>query len=163
MKMQYKELINDTISKTTYYTKSETEKNDIEKSKIFNTLILNGKLNEATTYITSQTKNVILNPTDIDEKTNKPVLEVLQSKNPEIKINNINEEQFKLEEYDEIPTPLKLQITESNVTEITSSLHGAGGPTGFDAITLKNFPLCHVKASKHVREEMANWAEYLAN
>ena len=78
--MQYKELINDTISKTTYYTKSETEKNDIEKSKIFNTLILNGKLNEATTYMTSQTKNVILNPTDIDEKTNKPVLEFLQSK-----------------------------------------------------------------------------------
>ena len=139
------------------------KKNEEQLLKTFNTLVLSGKLHEATNFILNETPQVILQPNDIDDKTHLPVIDVLKSKHPELKINDITNPDFQLEPYPEVPTPLPIQITDSDVLEITSVLHGTGGPTSLDSTMLKNFLLSYGKLSKSLREEMAKWTELLAN
>ncbi|KAL7461856.1 hypothetical protein ACHAXS_002258, partial [Conticribra weissflogii] len=119
---------------------------------------------EALRFLTNKhEENAILQPSDIDLKTSKSVLEVLKSKHPPIRIQDITQEQYNLDKYEYVPQPLALQITEENVKEMASNLHGSGGPTSLDSSLLSDLLLRYGTSSTSFRQEMATWTEWLSN
>ncbi|KAL7463292.1 hypothetical protein ACHAXS_003674 [Conticribra weissflogii] len=135
-----------------------------EKLQIFNQLVYHGKLHEALRFLTNKhTENTILQPDDVDTKTGKSVLEVLKSKHPSLRIQDITQDKYKLDKYDFVPQPLDLHITENDVKLMAPQLHGSGGPTSLDSSLLTDLLLRYGISSTALRTEMANWSEWLAN
>ncbi len=158
-------LATDTITEAYQFHTSKSPTLDIEeKLLIFNQLVCHGKLSEALRFLTNKhEENAILQPSDIDLKTGKSVLEVLKSKHPPIRIQDITQEQYNLDKYEYVPQPLALQITEENVKEMASNLHGSGGPTSLDSSILSDLLLRYGTSSTSFRQEMATWTEWLSN
>ncbi|KAL7463415.1 hypothetical protein ACHAXS_003796, partial [Conticribra weissflogii] len=159
------ELATDTITEAFQYHTSKPPPLDIdEKLQIFNQLVYHGKLREALRFLTNKhDDNTILQPSDTDLKTGKSVLEVLKSKHPPLRIQDITQKHFKLDEYDFVPQPLSLQFTENDVKNMASNLHGSGGPTSIDSSLLSDLLLRYGTSSTLFRSEMAQWTEWLAN
>ncbi len=159
------ELATDTITEAHQYHTSKPPTLDIEeKLIIFNQLVYHGKLREALCFLTNKhDENTILQPSDTDLKTGKSVLEVLKSKHPPLRIQDITQKQFKLDEYEFVPQPLSLQFTENDVKTMASNLHGSGGPTTLDSYLLSDLLLRYGTSSTLLRDEMAHWTEWLAN
>ncbi len=158
-------LATDTITEAFQYHTSKSPNLDIDdKLHIFNQLVYHGKLREALRFLTNEhDENTILQPNDIDPKTGKSVLEVLKSKHPPLRIQDITQNQFKLDEYEYIPQPLAIQINEEDVKTMASNLHGSGGPTSLDSSLLSDLLLRYGTSSTLFRYEMAQWTEWLAN
>ena len=53
-----------------------------QRTKTFHAKVLRGNLRGAVRYITEREQGGVLFPTDIDEKTGKPVLDSLKEKHP---------------------------------------------------------------------------------
>ncbi len=159
------ELATDTITEAFQYHTSKPPPLDIdEKLQIFNQLVYHGKLREALRFLTNKhEENTLLQPNDTDLKTSKSVLEVLKSKHPPLRIQDITQKHFKLDEYDFVPQPLSLQFTENDVKNMASNLHGSGGPTSLDSSLLSDLLLRYGTSSTLFRDEMAQWTEWLAN
>ena len=82
------------------------------------------------------------------KKGEKPVIQVLREKHPNIHIPNINDpECASFEDYDEVPDPLPTQITADMVEQTASKLRGAGGPSSVDATSLSYWLLRFGNAS----------------
>ena len=85
-------LVADTIDEALSNIKSKTippEESEV-RARVFNSLLLSGRVREAVRYSTNRDQTGILDPEDIDEKTGKPVIQVLKEKHPDIHTPNIN-------------------------------------------------------------------------
>ncbi len=159
------ELATDTITEAYQYHESKSPNLEMdEKLQIFNQLVYHGKLQETLRFLTNKhTENTILQPDDVDPKTGKSVLEVLKSKHPSLRIQDITQDKYKLDKYNFVPQPLDLHITENDVKLMAPQLHGSGGPTSLDSSLLTDLLLRYGISSTALRTEMANWSEWLAN
>ncbi len=142
-------LATDTIMEAFQYHDSKSPTLTIdEKLEIFNHLVYHGKLREALQFLTNNhDENTILQPNQIDSKTNKSVLDVLKSKHPPLRIPDITQTKYKLDEFEYVPQPLPLNITEDDVKLIAPQLHGSGGPTSLDSSLLSDLLLRFGKSS----------------
>ena len=64
-------------------------------------------------------------------------------------------ENASFEEYAEFLETVPVDCDAETVEEVASKLRGGAGPSGVDAIQLKNWLLWHGRASQVLREEMA--------
>ena len=128
-------------------------------AKTFTSMVLKGKIRQAVRFATLRGEGGVLKATDIDPKSGKPVLEVLDSKHPKAVIPPVEE----LEEYDEVPAMMELDITSDTVTQVAAKLSGAGGPGGVDSIALQNWLLKFGVHSHKLREAVADLARWMAN
>ena len=74
-----------------------------------------------------------------------------------------DEENAAFEEYEELLETAPVDCDADMVEEVASKLRGGAGPSGVDTIALKNWFLRHSRASRVLREEMAEWTEWLCN
>jgi hypothetical protein len=131
---------------------------DDTADKVFNTLILQGKIREATRFITQRgEKTAILKPDDDDGKGNK-VIDVLKSKHPAQA--EANPEAFL--ECDKLPSLLDVDITASHVEKIAKVLSGSAGISGLDSQQWHSMLLKFGKISEHLRESIAALTRRLA-
>ena len=114
--------------------------------------------------VTNRGSGGILRPDDVCTKTGKPVIEVLQGKHPDARTPDLGDpKNTAFEAYPSLPEVIPLDVTEDDAKNLASRLHGGSGVGGVDAIDFQNWLLHHGKASEMFREEMAAWAEWLAN
>ena len=128
-------------------------------AKTFTSMVLKGKIRAAVRFATLRGEGGVLKATDVDSKTGKPVLEVLQSKHPPAVIPPVEE----LEDYEVVPDMLELDITADTVTEVAAKLSGAGGPGGVDAIALQQWLLKYGVQNHSLREAVAEFTRWMAN
>ena len=131
---QFTMLVQDTV-RTSRALISTMRRGMSEESvaKTFTSMVLKGKIRAAVRFATLRGEGGVLKATDIDEKTGKSVLEVLQSKHPAAVEPPVEE----LEDYDVYTDMLEPDITSDTVLEVAAKLSGAGGPGGVDAIELQ--------------------------
>jgi hypothetical protein len=84
----------------------------------------------AVRWITKREKGEVLLPNDTDEKSGKLVIDVLKDKHLDAKIPDWSE----LEDYDETPNFVDLDITKEVVKRVTRRLSGSAGLGGSDAL-----------------------------
>jgi hypothetical protein len=95
----------------------------------------------------------------MDEKTNTSVLEVLQSKHPDARMPAVED----LEDHDKLPDFVELDITGDTISKVAWNLSGGGGPGRVDAAGLQQWLLRFGKHSKKLREELADFCQWMAN
>ena len=99
-----------------------------ERARIFSRLMLKGNTRAAVRFITDRTAGGVMKPNDIDNKTGKPVFEVLKSKHP----NAGDLKRAALVE-GEYPEQEQIIVTSGHVEKACRSLRGSAGPSGTDA------------------------------
>jgi hypothetical protein len=65
--------------------------------------------------------------------------------------------------YTECLDSIPVDVTQETVLEVTAKLSGGAGPGSVDALALKKWFTQHGRASQEFCEEVAAWAEWLAN
>eukprot|EP00957_Ditylum_brightwellii_P056427 4277166-Ditylum_brightwellii.AAC.1 len=88
---------------------------------VYTWMLLQGKLRQAVHWLTGRDKGELLQPTDINSKTGKPVNEVLLSKHPA----QSQPPEAALEEYDTLPALININVTEDAVQSVASKMQGA--------------------------------------
>ena len=97
-------------------------------------------------------------------KTGRPVIDVLRDKHPDLMIPRIDEEDWAFfEEYEECLDSVPVDCTEEIVEGMASKMRGGAVLSGVDAIAMGNWLLRHGKSSQQLREELAEWTEWLCN
>ncbi len=136
-----------------------------ERARRFDAMLKSGRTKEAMQLLTSTESKGVLDPEDIDPKTNRKVIEVLRDKHPELRTPDLNTTEGRLafEQYDFLPDAVPLRVSAETIATSATKLKGSGGPSGTDAVTLKNWLLGHGKVSFRLRCELAHWTEWLAN
>ena len=56
-----------------------------------------------------------------------------------------------------------MDVSQSIVEKVASKLHGGTGPRSVDALAFKKWLTIYRRASQVLREEIAEWAAWLAN
>jgi len=112
---------------------------DEQAIKIFSRLMLEGKIREATRFITEREESGgIMSPgDDAGKPKDRTVMEVLLSKQPEQA--NPDEEAFI--ECEELPEFLYVEVTSSHVQRVAKKLTGGAGPSGLASGTLQDMLL----------------------
>ena len=99
-------------------------------------------------------------PDDQCTKTGRPVAEVLQEKQPDMRVPPMENPMCAAFEEDKEATKMvTLDFTEDDVTWVTSKLSGAAGALGADVIELRNCLLIFGCASKEFRVVVASLAD----
>jgi hypothetical protein len=62
-----------------------------------------------------------------------------------------------------LPDPPPVNITSATIEKVATRRSGATGPSGVDAVDIQNWFLRYGKESSALREELAEWASWLAN
>ena len=74
-----------------------------------------------------------------------------------------DEENAVFKEYEELLETVPIDCDAEMVEKVASKLRGGAGPSSVDAIAMKNWLLRHGRALQVLREEMAEWMEWLCN
>ena len=167
---RYAELVGDCVTegkRKGFGKHSERRDTEEELSNIarrFNTMFLGGKIRGAVRFATDRSPGGPLDPDGIDSKTGQPVIDVLRSKHPAIRVPDLENPEVKcFQEYDHTPVSVPHAFDEETIAGITKKLHGTAGPGGIDADLFKSLLLRHGAASAILRGEMALWAEWMSN
>jgi hypothetical protein len=121
-----------------------------------NAKILSGRI------VTNRDGGGVLVPSDLCTKTGRPVINVLCSKHPPLREpSDIGAATF--DQYAELPDPPSIDVTLETIEKVATRLSGAAGPSGVNAVDLQNWLLHYGKESSALREELAEWASWLAN
>jgi hypothetical protein len=106
-----------------------------------------------------------VNPTNYaPRQADQPVLDVLQEKHPELQEPpSVGTEDRAFKKCPNCPDIIPMTVTAEDVEKIASSLSGAAGPGGTDAVDMQNWLLQFGKESEAFCEEMAAWTNGLAN
>jgi hypothetical protein len=92
------------------------------------------------------------------------VIEVLQSQHPDTRIPNLGDPDcIAFEQYAEVPTALPMDCTSKDLEALALRMSGSAGPSSFDAVMMRNCLLWYGRASSELRQEMADWVEWLSN
>jgi hypothetical protein len=156
-------LCDDTEAEVRSRTASPRPSDDESQARAFHARVLSGRLRSAVRNITNREGGGVLNPDDNCTKAGRPVLEILREKHPELREPPaVGEKTGAFEPYDSVPTAVPVVITADVVETVAGKLSGAAGPGGVDAVDLRNWLLRFGKESEALREEMAQWANWLA-
>ena len=131
-------LVHDTILNSRHSPMQQQTDNE-QICQQYNPQVLSGRLRPAVRHITDRDKGKVLQAKDLCTKTGKPVIEVLQSKHPSLQMPNGRSNLFQMN--DPPPEIIPLDITADTVKAVASRLSGAAGPSGTDAIELRNWLL----------------------
>ena len=129
-------------------------------------MILSGKPREAVRTITDRGKSGLWRPHDTDDKTGRPVVEVIQSKHPDIRIPDLDDDpdaRLAFEPYVYCDEPVPVNCFEDYIARSAAALKGAAGLSGGDGETLKGWLVRHRFHSTVLREEMREWFNWMAN
>jgi hypothetical protein len=67
------------------------------------------------------------------------------------------------EQYDKVPTALPTDCTFKDLEALALRMSGSTGPSSFDDVMLRDCLLWYGMASSKLRQEMADWVEWLSN
>ena len=128
---------------------------------IFTHLLLNGKIREATRFITERQESggVMLPHEDAIKPSGKTVLEVLKVKHPE----QAESHPDAFVECEELPVLIDVTVTETHVRKTAHKLSGSAGPSGADSNHWQAWLLKYGNHSKELRESVAILIERQAN
>ena len=140
-------------------TKMQGKETEEQRGKTFSRLALQGKLRSAVRYLTERDGGEIMLPDEIDAKTGDTVLDVLQSKHPDMRVPDI----ALMEEYDTLPDFVELDITADTVEKVARRLSGSAGPGGTDSADLPHWLLRFGGASAEFRQAVAEFVRWKAN
>jgi hypothetical protein len=136
---------------------------DLVASK-FNSMVLDGKLCAAVHFATDRDGGGVLLPQDACTKTGRPVMEVLLLQHPNTWIPNFEDPHcIAFEHYNEVPAAMPTDCTPQDLEMLALRMSGSAGPSSFNAVMLRNCLLWYGRASSKLRQEMANWVEWLSN
>ncbi len=62
-----------------------------------------------------------------------------------------------------MPTALPTDCTSKDPEALALRMSGSAGPSSFDAVMMRNCLLGYGRASSKLRQEMADWVEWLSN
>ena len=132
--------------------------------RAYNGKVLAGKLRSAVRGATDRGGGGVLFPDDVDTKTGRPVMEVLEGKHPHLRVPDLSDPECSaFEEYPELPEAIPMDFSEDDVTWVASKLSGSAGAAGPEAVEFRNWLLRFGAGSEALRVEMAEWANWLAN
>ncbi len=130
----------------------------------YNHMVLDGKLHTAVCFVTARDGGGVLLPQDACTKTGRPVMEVLQLQHPNTRIPNLGDPDcIAFEHYNEVLTALPKDCTSKDLEALALRMSGSTGPSSFDAVILRNCLLRYGRALSELRQEMADWVEWLSN
>ena len=130
----------------------------------YNSMVLDGKLRAAVRFATERDGGGVLLPQDACTKTGRPVMEVLLSQHPDTRIPNLEDPNcIAFEQYSEVPVAMPTDCTPEDLETLALRMSGSAGPSSFDAVMLRNCLLRYGRASGELRQEMADWVEWLSN
>ncbi len=90
-------------------------------------------------------------------------MEVLLSQNRDTRIPNLEDPNcIDVEYYDEVPMTMPTDCSSEDLETLALQMSGSAGPS-FDAVMLRNCLLRYGRASGELRQELANWVEWLSN
>jgi hypothetical protein len=105
-----------------------------------------------------------MNPDDMCTKTGESTLQVLRSKHPAATIPDLDAPDYKVfEPYESVSTAIPLEVTHVHIEKVASRLSEGAGPSGTDAVALSHWLTHFGNYSEGLRNEMAEWVEWLAN
>lgn len=137
---------------------SRQECTDEHKVRIFTRLVLQGKLRDATRWITDRSGGAVLLPDSL-LPDGRSVLQILETKHPEQRFPD--EEMFM--KCDTLPVMVDIDVTAGHVEKVARSMRGGAGPSGTDADQWKSMLLRYGTHSQHLREAVASLIRKLAN
>lgn len=126
-----------------------------EISKVFTRLILRGKVRDAVNWlVTNKDKGGVLHPNDEIDMTGKTVIDVLKEKHP---VPSVPDHSLftLLNEMNEMPCLLQVDITSEHVEKVARKLHGGGGPFGATSDHWMDYLLHYGQASFRLGESVA--------
>jgi hypothetical protein len=130
----------------------------------YNSMVLDGKLHAAVCFATDRGGGGVLLPQDSCTKTGRLVMEVLRSQHPNTRIPDLEDPYcIAFEHYDEVPVEIPTDCTPKDLETLALRMGGSTGPSSFDAVMLRNCLLWYGRASGELRQELANWLEWLSN
>lgn len=125
-----------------------------------------GRLHSAVRHLTNRETGGVLHPLDQDASKDQTVLDTLKSKHPAQRdppIHPNSDERDCFKEYCNLPESIPLDITANTIENVAPHLSGAAGPSGIDAIDLRNWLLRFGRESQLLRETLAKLGRWLAN
>jgi hypothetical protein len=163
-KGEYKALVDDTENAALSAIGSTRRTCDESRGRAYNKRVLTGRLRSAVRNLTNRGGGGALAPDQKCTKSERLVLDVLMDKHPEMREPpTVGGATGAFEDYDNTPTAMPVTITAETVEKVASRLSGAAGPSGTDAVELRNWLLRFGKESEALRQELAEWANWLAN
>jgi hypothetical protein len=160
---QYNALVQDIVGEAMKVVGSgqDTANEELIAQK-YNHMVLDGKLRATVRFVTACDGGEFLLPQDACTKTGRPVIEVLQSQHPDTRIPNLGDPDcIAFEHYNEVPTALLMDCTSKNLEALALRVSRSAGLSSFDM--LRNCLLWYGRASSELRQEMADWMEWLSN
>ena len=160
----FEALVDDTVAEASQRGPSAAKADEESEARAFDTMVHAGRLREAVRRITGRAGGGVLQPEDACTKTNKPVLQVLQEKHPDMRDVDVSDPtNSAFEQYEKVPAAIPLRITADTVEKVASELSGAAGPGGVDGVTMKKWLLQFGSRSDRLRGIIARLANWLAN
>jgi hypothetical protein len=142
-----------------YRKKTKIKDNIDEVGKIFNRLMLNGKVREATRFVTNRSNGGVLNPNENIVDDTKTVFDVLENKHP----NSIIPENHYLQNNINFPLFEPVEITADVIEKAVRRLRGGSGPCEATSDHWTDFTLRFGKNSAILRTKIAELTTKLAN
>jgi hypothetical protein len=141
-------------------THSGKRSDDETAACTFNARVLSGRLRSAVRTLTNRDSGGgILHPDDACTKYGILVLEVLQSKHPDLREPPaVGGETGTFEDYAAVPTAIPVDLTKETVEVDATRLSGTAGPRGMDAVSLRNWLLQFGKESE-ARHCVMKWLD----
>jgi hypothetical protein len=156
---KFQALVDDTMSERLRRRRGFKPLSEEEEARKFHNKMLSGRPRQAVRHLTGRETGGILDPDEIDEKSGKRVLEILQSKHPGLRIPDPSA----FETYTKVPDAVPVLVSEEAIAITAKQLTGGAGPGGIDSTDLKNWLLRFGLHSEGLRRELAKWAEWLLN
>ncbi|KAI5742861.1 hypothetical protein M8J77_012006 [Diaphorina citri] len=128
------------------------------KVRIFTRLVLQGKLRDATRWITERGSSGVLEIDSIlDDGTT--VLDALKGKHPPQQVPDPNV----FLQCETLPLMVDVDVTCSHIEKVARTIRGSAGPSGTDSESWKCFLLRYGAHSARLREAVAALVRHLAN
>ena len=130
----------------------------------YNSKVLDGELRAAVRQLTARDSGGILGPDDACTKTGRKVSEVLADKHPPLHTPDTSDpDRITFRDYGPPPDIIPVDCPAGDAEKIARKLRGSTGCSGLTAEALKNMLLRHGRASSELRDELTEWALWLAN